>query len=277
MSFITRKDSHMLFTSVCARIVILSCLMLPAISFAQKSEESTETLSNGMSFRFFELSNSIHVYTPLFDTRDSYDIDREFFNFRFGAKWENGLFVNFGNFGTRGNGVGYNFYNTDDWEFDALIHLGFNSVEIGQDTNYDDFRAGIRATYYSEDAVFRVIASPIDINSDDDGFYLGSWYVKNWQIKNWNIHSIVGASYFSEEILDNRFSAVFFGPQEIGDYKAGAGIVFEFELGARYALGRDWVFEASIGQTVLPDAIYDNPFVDKRGQTYGSVGVVYVF
>jgi hypothetical protein len=262
-------------------IFTFSLVFFSVLSFASnKSIEENNTsnpASESQAYSFFDINNSLRTYTSLYSF-DETEVEARLLNVRFGIKWENGIFVNFGNFGSRGNGVGYNFYDYGDWEFDALIHLGFNAVEIGEGANESDFRAGLRATHYSEDAVFRIIASPISINSDDDGFYLGSWYVKNWQVKNWNIHGIVGASYYSESILDNRFSVQFFNDTEnFRSYKAGAGASLEFELGATYALSEHWVFEASIGQTLLSDAIFDSPFVDKRGQTYASAGVVYVF
>ncbi|MFT6270475.1 MAG: hypothetical protein ACJAVV_003314 [Alphaproteobacteria bacterium] len=245
---------------------------------AFSSEAGDASSTEAQAYRFFELGVGARVYTPLLLSSDDYKTDTYLPNLRFGIKWENGIFINFGNFGTRGNGVGYNFYDYGDWEFDALIHLGLSTTEIGRAPSDSEFRFGFRATHYSDDAVFRVIASPLGINSEDDGFYLGSWYVKNWQVKNWNIHGIAGASYFSEDILDNRYSVNFF--QETANfrnYQAGAGVTLEFELGVSYALSEDFVFEASAGQTVVSDAIFDNPFVDKRGQSYASVGFFYVF
>lgn len=250
-------------------------LLVNAAGLESGSEISLNTNSENQAYRFFEINNGFRTYSSLYSSQEN-ETELRLLNVRFGIKWENGLFVNFGNFGTRGNGGGYNFYDLGDWEFDALVHLGFNAFEIGDGASENDFRFGLRATHYSDDSVFRVIASPIDINSDDDGFYLGSWYVRNWQIKNWNIHGIVGASYFSESIIDNRFSVQFFADETL-NYKAGAGVALEFEIGATYALNASWVFEASLGQTLLSNAIYDNPFVDRRGQTIASVGVVYVF
>lgn len=249
-------------------------LLATAASSQSESNIPLNVNSESQAYSFFEINNGFRTYSSLYSFEDN-ETELRLLNVRFGIKWENGIFVNFGNFGTRGNGVGYNFYDHGDWEFDALVHLGFNAFEIGDGASENDFRLGLRATHYSEDSVFRIIASPIDINSDDDGFYLGSWYVRNWQVKNWNIHGIVGASYFSESIIDNRFSVQFF--DETLNYKAGAGVALEFEIGATYALAESWVFEASVGQTLLSNAIYDNPFVDRRGQTSASVGVVYVF
>lgn len=248
------------------------------VANANSASDANGAKEESQAYRFFEISNSVRTFNRLSRFTGGFEFDREFLDIRFGIRWDNGIFANFGRFGTRGNGVGYNFYNYGNWEFDALVHLGFNSVEIELPADENDFRAGIRATYYSKDAVFRMIASPISINSDDSGFYFGSWYVKNWQLKNWHLHGILGASYFSDNILENRFSASFINDmEEIEFFFSGSGMVFELELGATYAISESWVFEASLGQTLVSNAIYDNPSIDKRGQTYASFGVVYVF
>ncbi|WP_371194487.1 MipA/OmpV family protein [Glaciecola sp. SC05] len=263
--------------TLCAYVLFLA---LSAKNLSASENESTLAPQNeSQAYSFFEIGAVARAYTPLFNSRDTFETDSQPLTLRFGIKWDNGIFMNFGNFGTRGNGVGYNFYDYGDWEFDAIVHLGLSGIEIGRTASVADFRFGLRATHYSDNGVFRMIASPVSINSDDDGFYLGSWYVKNWQIRNWNIHAITGASYFSADIMDNRYSTFFFIPErpEFPNYKAGQGVVLEFEVGASYALNRDWVFEASLGQTLVSDAIFDSPFVDKRGQTYASVGIMYVF
>lgn len=259
-------------------IGLLLPLLLGTQTFANEKDKEGKANNENQAYSFFEVSNSVRAFNRLSRFVSGYEVDREFLNIRFGIKWENGIFANFGRFGSRGNGVGYNFYNYGNWEFDALAHLGFNAVEIELPADVSDFRAGLRATHYSKDSVFRMIASPISINSEDDGFYFGSWYVRNWQLQNWNLHGILGASYFSSDILENRFSTSFINEMnEIEIFNAGSGVVFEFEVGATYAITKSWVFEASLGQTIVSNAIYDNPYIDKRGQTYTSVGVVYVF
>jgi len=265
-----------LLTSIC-------CLYaLNAIASSDKSSESNKDIES-QAYRFFQVGAAIKTYTSLFSTTDTYTTELEVLKIRVGVKWENGIFANFGSFGTRGNGVGYNFYDYGDWEFDALVHSGINAIEVGSEPFIDDFRFGLRATHYSDDSFFRIIASPINISEGTEGVYVGSWYVKSWQIKNWNIHGLTGASYFSSDILDDRYSGIFLRQTTASEtptievYNPGNGVVLEFEVGATYALSRNWIFEASAGQTVVSDAIFDNPLVDNRGQTYANLGVFYVF
>lgn len=205
-------------------------------------------------------------------------------NPRFGYRWDN-IFFETGKLGQRGVGLGYNFFESKNWEIDALLHV--SHPEISDDDNdalkgirerEGDARLGIRATRYFDNAQLRFIVSPKSVSHGDDGVYAAVWYGKQWRYNDWDLHANLGAEYYSDEILDH-----FYGTDPLLDgenfaaYKADSGVVLSAQVGASYDITEDWRFEVYANLAKVPDAIADSPLTDEDLQNAVGFNVVYRF
>ncbi|MCJ8271978.1 MAG: MipA/OmpV family protein [Psychrosphaera sp.] len=196
-----------------------------------------------------------------------------FFNGRY--QWQNGLFIELPGDSSKlepGIAVGYNFYNTEHWDFDLITNqthgnIVYNVVQENQQSiaihRDSTTMLGIRGNGYYGDNTVRMTIMPYSFNHDyDTGVYASLWLARNWQLKNWNIHSSIGFQYRSEEIMDYYYGI----SQQIAidstpAYHAGSGINITGQIGASYPLSESWVFESYLRYTEFSDSINDSPIV----------------
>lgn len=262
------------------KIINQSLFVLTLIVFAShgaSAASASQQDAEKESYGFLEVGVSAQAFTPMFLSSDSY-IRESRIDVRGAYYWANGMFLEGGSFGSRGNGIGYTFYDNDDWEIAALLHISHGGVLTSQFEISADLRFGLRATKYFDDSLVRVILSPTSLEIADSSFFAAAWYGKTWQVQNWSLFAIAGASYYSDAIV-NRYYGVrrFSENQFIEPYTAGSGFMVEAEFGGSYAFTENWVVDLSIGQSFVSSAISDSPVVDNAGQTFANLGFYYVF
>jgi len=210
----------------------------------------------------------------------------------------NGLFVEafYGaNKRNEGLSVGYNFYNTQHWNFDVStinahgeidVHINDSGKILSQHFDKTEM-IGLRASGSFEQTSVQFMLAPYSIDSDyDDAIYASMWLGRGWQIKNWQLHGSIGLEYRSEEMLDHYYgisadeATTHFGP-----YEAGSGIDVTAQVSVSYPISTNILFETYFKYTDFASSITDSPVMsfagslDGRAKERTEVGVLvsYVF
>ncbi len=216
-------------------------------------------------------------------------------------QWE-GLFVEVfhgSNQRNEGLSVGYNFYNTEHWNFDInsiTIHGSIQNEIYDVDKIFrQEFDSttmvGLRATGHYGQITMQFLAAPYIIDDEvddavDSGLYASAWLGYSWQIKNWSIHSSVGLEYRSSDLLDYYYGiSADEASAHFGQYQADSGIDLTTQLSASYPISEDWLFESYLRYTDLSDSVTDSPVMrfaknlPERSEAMTEVGVLvsYVF
>jgi outer membrane protein len=216
-------------------------------------------------------------------------------------QWE-GLFVEafFGaNERNEGLSIGYNFYNSEHWNFDIKTVMAhgniYNEVYDVDKIFYQPLDSatmiGLQATGHYGQTTMQFLVAPYLIDAEvddavDNSLYASAWLGHSWQIKNWSIHASVGLEYRSSDILDYYYGI---SPEEatanFGQYQASSGIDLTTQISASYPISEDWLFESYLRYTDLADSISDSPVMrvaknePNRAEAMTEVGVLisYVF
>jgi len=210
----------------------------------------------------------------------------------------NGLFVEafYGaNERNEGLSIGYNFYNTQDWNFDVSTINAHGEINVGiadadkmlfQDFDNTDM-IGLRATGNFEQATVQFMVAPYAMSSDyDDAFYASMWLGKSWQVKNWELHGSIGLEYRSAAMLDYYYGiSAEEATEHFGPYEAGAGIDVTAQVSASYPISTNILFETYFKYTDFAGSINDSPVMQfassfgDRAKERTEVGVLvsYVF
>lgn len=192
-------------------------------------------------------------------------------------QWE-GLFVEVfhgANERNEGLSVGYNFYNTEHWNFDINTVKAHGKIQNEiHDTDkifLQEFDSatmvGLRATGHYGQTTMQFLVAPYLIDDEvddavDSSLYASAWLGHTWQIKNWAIHGSVGLEYRSGDLLDYYYGiSAAEASAHFGQYKAGAGIDLTTQLSASYPISKDWLFESYLRYTDLADSIDESPVV----------------
>ncbi|MFT6268009.1 MAG: outer membrane scaffolding protein for murein synthesis (MipA/OmpV family) [Alphaproteobacteria bacterium] len=216
---------------------------------------------------------------------------------------ENGLFVeaSFGaNKHREGLNIGYNFYNTPNWNFDVTTVQAFGSTTIGgtlvdPDDVVEPFTViedrdssemlGLRATGNFGDTNMQLLVAPVLLGDDyDDGVYSSLWVGHSWQVKNWEIYASTGIEYRSQEIIANYFEPSV-ALQSVGfpTYNASSGFDFTLQVNASYPITQNILFESYVRYTDIADSITDSPIIRITSQIPGrneaktEVGVLFSY
>ena len=210
----------------------------------------------------------------------------------------NGLFVEafYGaNERNEGLSIGYNFYNTDNWNFDVSTinahgEINVDIVDTGKtlSQHYDNTdMIGLRATGNFEQATIQFMLAPYAIDSDfDDAIYASMWLGKSWQVKNWQLNGSIGLEYRSQEMLDHYYGiSAEEATEHFGPYEADAGIDVTVQISASYPISTNILFESYFKYTDFASSISDSPVMQFAGsfgdrakeRTEVGVLVSYVF
>ncbi len=194
-----------------------------------------------------------------------------FLNARY--QWESRLFVeaSFYRVLNTGLNVGYNVYNTENWNFDVTTLIGHGEVEAGL---YDEGKlfykksaitrmAGLRATGAFDKTTVQFVVAPISSNSDyDNQIYVSAWLDRSFQYKNWLLYGAVGLEYRSQEMLDYYYGiSDDMATKNFAAYTPNAGIDVTAEVGASYPIRRNWLFETYYRYTDLSDGVTQSPIM----------------
>ncbi|WP_299944933.1 MipA/OmpV family protein [uncultured Microbulbifer sp.] len=167
--------------------------------------------------------------------------------------------------------VGFNFYNTEQWQFDltSVRAHGRNKYGYGQPGFHQEEKIkssemlGLRATGLFENQLLQLVVAPYSFNDEyNDGVYASLFASNAWQIKNWEVYASAGLVYRSEEILDYYYSTTELQSQlDFPDYQAGAGIDFVGQIGASYPISENLLFETYYRYTNISSSITDSPIM----------------
>ena len=196
-----------------------------------------------------------------------------------------------------GDAIGYNFYNSEHWAWDLYGVHAFGKGErvfqsdeerliLRKDSNY---RVGVRATGYYSDYLAQIIATPISLGSDIDGFTASMSLRRTWLVKNWNFYGTIGINYQSADIVDYYWGVteqesqlikqVLGNPDAPFDpYEAKGGFFGVGELGFEYPLSENLVFGGFVTTVARADSVIDSPVTfDGRTVSTAGLSMTYVF
>lgn len=202
-----------------------------------------------------------------------------------------------------GPGLGYNFFNTETWSFDAYFTEESNSIkwrfanpeqvyEIYKDS---DRRFGLRATGYYDKFLTQFTFTPVSLRDEIGGVALSASIRRDWQIRNFNIFTSIGAKYRSSDILNYyygiteeealRISKItrywdtaeqlnkFYAPIEVS-----AGTSVNFQLGFEYPLTENWVLGGFYSVAKFADSVKNSPFrAGDATSVMSGLSITYVF
>lgn len=242
-----------------------------------------------------------------FERTNNYD-DFGFFSLEAQVNW-NGFFLDLpgrsqekveGQFA--GNGIGYNFYNSENWALDlyyfqasnnALFTFTNTSGRIELD-RVSDVRLAIRATGYYRDYLTQFIVAPLSSRDEIKGFDASASVRRNFQLRNWNLYASLGIRYQSSEIHNyyygisedesarlKAFTNVDIDFPErnlLAPYDASSGTTVVGEIGFEYPITEDWVAGGFYVFQRLPDSVVDSPIqVDDNYVSAVGLSLTYVF
>jgi outer membrane protein len=212
-------------------------------------------------------------------------------------QWENGLFVeaSFYRVLNTGLNVGYNFYNTEQWNFDVATTIAHGATEVGVFDQGKVFRKksditrmlALRATGSFDQTTLQLVVAPYSLNSDyNNGLYASAWLDRSFQFKNWEFYGAVGLEYRSEDMLEYYYGiSDEIATEHFTAYEASSGIDITAEVGASYPISKNWLFETYYRYTDLADAMSDSPIMqftstlEGRSENMSEFGILvsYVF
>ena len=170
-----------------------------------------------------------------------------------------------------GLSVGYNFVNTEHWNFDinTVKAHGEINVVIGDEDKllvqqYDDTdMLGLRATGFYDQTTIQFLIAPYSFNSSyDDGIYASAWLGQSWQLKNWEFHASLGLEYRSEEIMDYYYGiSSAQATKHLGQYNPSAGIDATAQISLSYPISQPLVFESYLKYTDYSDGVENSPVI----------------
>lgn len=162
--------------------------------------------------------------------------------------------------------LGYNLFNTERWEFDAIISTAHGKIRyLTADESIEKQGAGylgIRAAGDIGGLRMQVILAPLIKNREfEHGHYASLWIGKSWQLKNWHFYSSVGAQYRNDAMLDYYYgvpdTAVAFD-----EYQAKGGVNLIYKAGFSRPVTEHWLVEGYIAYTDYTSAILDSPYIN---------------
>lgn len=274
-------------------LIVLSAINpthLNAEEVAAKEEVVTEENRNG---GFLKLGYGYKIEVSPYENEVNHF--SMFLNGRY--QWH-GLFVeaSYGaNERNEGLSIGYNFYNTDNWNFDVStinahgeIHAEIRDQEKILSQHFDNTdMIGLRATGNFDQTTVQFMLAPYAIDSDyDDAIYASMWLGRAWQIKNWQLHGSIGLEYRSAAMLDHYYGiSAEEATEHFGPYEADAGIDVTAQVSASYPITSNILFESYVKHTDFANSISDSPVMqfvgglDDRAKARTEFGILvnYVF
>lgn len=185
-----------------------------------------------------------------------------------------GIFAEFAN-GTSGAQtpptIGYNFYNSDHWNLDAVIawtdpELTFKGTFNGEEKDFSSKSSaglGFRSTgAFGRNTLQLVLLSQND-NDIEQGYFAAAWLARNWQLKNWSFQGLIGAQHRSQEVMDYYFGI---DPEKSDDdwfpaYEAKSGTRYTLQVDASYPITKHWVFQTYARHTEFSQSAKDSPLM----------------
>ncbi len=230
---------------------------------------------------FFKIGLGLQITTPNGVTPDTAGFEA-FYNARY--QFENRLFAEISNYRMLNDGVrlGYNFYNTQNWNFDLTtiqVHIdrdikAFDGEQVLNKKRKKTQMLGLRTTGSFDHTTVQFIMAPYSFNSEyDDGLLASVWVDHTFRIKNWLLYASAGIEFKSKEILNYYYGI----PEELATehytaYEAGSGVDYSGEVGVIYPISPNWLFESYYKYTNPSDSVNDNPVIKNLNLQLGRDG-----
>lgn len=281
------KTTNRFTTTWLASALIIVCQLIPAISYAEEDDGSFQWFASlGYVTGIYE---TIHIDQNLTDTETKETLRG--FSLELRAQYQ-GFFLEIPGRGLGDNdgiytgpGLGYNFFNTNTWSFDAYFSSERGSGEwnfANPEQKYtipkdSDLRFGLRATGYYDKFLTQFIFTPVSTRSEIGGYALSASIRRDWQVRNYNIFTSIGAKYRSSDILNyyygiteeealniSEISSYFDTAAQLDDYYApteiGAGTSINFQLGFEYPLTEHWVLGGFYSVVKFAESVKNSAF-----------------
>jgi len=257
--------------------------------FTQPTQLSDIDRSGG----FLKLGFGYNIVTnPYNDEENGMSL---FLNARY--QWESQVFVEAAFYRVLNSGIniGYNFYNTERWNFDLVTNIAHGANETGFIDQGKVFykksditrMAALRTTGSFDKTTVQFVVAPYSFNDEyDNALYASVWIDQSFQVKNWELYAAFGLEYRSEDMLDYYYGIE--ADRATDNFKAynpSSGIDTTAELGASYPINNKWLFETYYRYTRLADSITDSPIMqfastlESRSKNMTELGILvsYVF
>jgi len=222
-------------------------------------------------------------------------------------QFENGVYIEAShgaNELSTGNSIGYNFFNTEHWNFDlhglqahgrTEMAFGFinasdpeSNVEILRMNRKATYMLGLRATGSYDQTIMQFTVAPFSFNDEyDDGIFATAWLGHSWQLKNWELHAMAGVNYRSEEIDNYYYSTsaelIAKNSPDLGAYQADGGFSVLGQIGVSYPISKNILFESYLRYTDVSDDISDSPVmqafskIDGRAENVTEFGLLFSY
>lgn len=202
-----------------------------------------------------------------------------------------------------GPGLGYNFYNTENWSLDAYYTVEQGTIEWGfanpeQELfirKHADVRLGLRASGYYQNLLTQFVFAPVSMHEDIGGYSFSASIRRDWQIRNWNFYVSLGAKYSTADIWDyyygiseeeatqiSNINSYFETSELLDEYYTAtdidAGVSATIQLGFEYPFTQNWVVGWYYSALMLPESVKRSPY-RAGNNTAVAVGlsIAYVF
>lgn len=174
----------------------------------------------------------------------------------------------------QGLSYGYNFYNTESWNFDLMSLRAHGNTTLNAVNQNDEVfvfkqgntdMVGLRATGAYGQTRVQFIAAPYSLNDNvDDALYASAWLAHSWQVKNWEIQAMTGVQYRSGEILDHYYGTPdIIVSEQLPDYTAGSGLDYTAQVGVAYPVSENILFESYLRYTKVSSAVTDSSIIQQ--------------
>ncbi|WP_153886318.1 MipA/OmpV family protein [Aliiglaciecola lipolytica] len=194
----------------------------------------------------------------------------------------------------RGSSIGYRLVNDVHYQIDFLLgqsYLDGLSEDMGnllRDEPSEELRGirdrdgeinqGFRFTRYSDNQAWWIDIAGDPFNITHGGWIVDGYYARAYQIYNWELHAGIGATLFTEEVVDYHAGvSLEEATTNRPVYEAGFGARLSLDLSAQYPLSQDWVFVSGFTYKYYSDAFSDSPLYQRNQHVLFSLGVMYVW
>ncbi len=198
------------------------------------------------------------------------------------AQWK-GLFVETNSDSFSVLAAGYALWKNDTTGVDIVLTEGLGQYDpsIGDfesvSNRSSDLMLGIRSTHNIRNTLVQLEVYS-DVSGKHDGQMAALQVGRFQQVRNWNFHGLVGARYFTDNMLDYYFGITEEeSTPDIPVYEASSGTLATLEVGATLPVGDGWLFKSTVEGIYLPDSVSDSPLSDGRLGVIASTSLSYVF
>lgn len=193
--------------------------------------------------------------------------------------------------------LGYNFYGTEHWSFDALYAITDSSSEFSYQVDGEARKSstlpvsgvGLRALGSWGNTTLQLIglhSFNSEFRPDADVGYAALWLSHRWQIKNWSLNGLVGAKYRSGSLMDYQFGVTESEADKVvGAYEPSSGVDYTAQIDLTYPIRKNLLFQIYSSYTHFSDEMLDSPIISRvaewdnrpeKEQVFGVL-VQYVF